>query len=134
MPSKRAKGTVAPEAAMRVAEGIGEAIGQIVNHLESLDAERAKAYAQLLALQERLNAHVIRFGQAIERVATTAASGRPTAGKRPRGNTRQPRARNASPAKTPPRRKKARIKCGVCGTPGHNARGHAKWESARSKK
>lgn len=133
MPSKRAKGAVAHEGATKVAEGIGEALGRIVNRLESLDAERARAYAQLLALQERLNAHVIRFGRAIERVATTAASGRRDADQRPRRNARRPHARSASLAKSTPRRKKARIKCGVCGTPGHNARGHAKWESARGK-
>ncbi len=90
MPSKRAKGTVAHETATRVAEGMGEALGQIVNRLESLDSDRERAYAQLLALQEHLNAQVIRFGRAIERVATTAASGRQDADQRPRRNARQP--------------------------------------------
>jgi hypothetical protein len=115
------------ETAAKVAEGIGEALARIVNRIESLDAEREKAYSQLLALQERLNVQAARFGKAVgEKVTTTAAAGR---------RMRERLGKKTSSAKKKRSGKKARIKikCGVCGTPGHNARGHAKWQAARRK-
>ena len=65
MPRKRTKEAIAHETATKVAEGIGEALARIVNRLESLDAERERAYKQLLGLQERFNAQVGRFGRAL---------------------------------------------------------------------
>ena len=117
MPRKRTKEEVAHETATRVAEGIGQALGRIVNRLGSLDAEREHAYEQLLAIQERLSAQVARFGRAIgrtEKTRETSATGRSVETK---GTQRQ---------------KKVRIKCGICGTPGHNARGHARWNASKS--
>ena len=105
MPRTRSKKQGAHDTATRVAEGIGEALARIVNRLESLDAERDRVYKQLLALQDRVNPQT---------------ASRRTTKKKTRSKTRRPR-------------KKAQIKCGICGTPGHNARGHAKWKASRAK-
>ena len=128
-------------AATKVAEGIGEALGRIVNRLESLDADRDRAYEQLLALQERLNEQVLRFGRAVGRTMTTAPAGRPEADRRP-GRRRRQRpvppegsAQSEITQRSRPVNKgtPSRIRCGVCSTPGHNARGHARWDASRRK-
>lgn len=111
------------ETAAKVAEGIGTALGRMVNRLEALDAEREKVYTQLLALQERLNVQVARAGKAVGDKVPTAAGVRRTLQSR--------RGKQTTPKKPP--RTKARIRCGVCGTVGHNARGHARWQAAKSK-
>ncbi len=111
------------ETAVKIAEGIGDALGRIVNRLESLDAEREKVYGQLLALQERLNVQVDRAGKALGGTVTTPAA--------PRRGLRS-RLGKKTTAKTKVRRK-ARVRCGVCGTLGHNARGHARWQAAKNK-
>ncbi len=109
------------EAAGKVAESIGAALGRMVNRLEALDAEREKVYTQLLALQERLNVQVARAGKALgDKVPTTA------------GIRRTMRSRRGKKT-TPKKRAKARIRCGVCGTVGHNARGHARWQAAKNR-
>ena len=134
MPRKRTREAVAHETATKMAEGIGEALARMVNRLESLDSERERAYKQLLGLQERFNAQVARFGRALGRTVTTVSAGRTGAAGRQSKKTRRlaaksrPRATRKSPTKQ--RRKKRRIKCGICGTSGHNARGHAKWKAA----
>ena len=66
MARKRRKKVEAQQTAARVAEGIGEALASVVNRLESLEAEREKAYAQLVELQRRVNAQVFQFGRAID--------------------------------------------------------------------
>ena len=111
------------ETAVKIAEGIGDALGRIVNRLESLDAEREKVYGQLLALQERLNVQVDRAGKALGGTVPTPAA--------PRRGLRSRLGKKAT-AKTKVRRK-ARVRCGVCGTLGHNARGHARWQAAKNK-
>ena len=110
------------ETAGKVAESIGAALGRLVNRIEALDAEREKVYAQLLALQERLNVQVARAGKALGDKVPTAAGVRRT--------LRSRRGKKTTPKK--PARTKARIRCGVCGTVGHNARGHARWQAAKS--
>ena len=132
---KRTKEAVAHETATKVAEGIGEALARMVNRLESLDTERERAYKQLLGLQERLNAQVARFGRAIGRTVTTASAGRGRLrgrpGKKVRGGAAKSRSNATRKSPTAQSRKKGRIKCGICGTPGHNARGHAKWQASQ---
>ena len=76
MPRKRTKEAIARETATKVAEGIGEALASMVNRLEFLDAERERAYKQLLGLQGRFNAQVARFGRAIGRTVATKSSSR----------------------------------------------------------
>ena len=139
MPRKRTKEAIAHETATKVAEGIGEALARIVNRLESLDAERERAYKQLLGLQERFNAQVARFGRAmiIGRTVTTASAGRTGVrgrlSKKTRGVAAKSRSRITRKSPTKQGRRKGRIKCGICGTSGHNARGHAKWKAAQGK-
>ena len=134
VPRKRTEEAVAHETATKMAEGIGEALARVVNRLESLDSERERAYKQLLGLQEHFNAQVARFGRALGRTVTTVSAGRPRVrgqhSKKPRGLAAKSRSR--APRKSPTKQsgKKRRIKCGVCGTSGHNARGHAKWKAA----
>ena len=119
MPRKRTKKEeVAHETTTRVAEGIGQALGRIVNRLGSLDAEREHAYEQLLAIQERLSAQVARFGRAIGRTEKTREISATGCSVGTKGKQRQ---------------KRVRIKCGICGTLGHNARGHARWKASQSK-
>lgn len=149
MPKKpRARGASTGDTATKVAENIGEALAHVVNRLESLDAERDKAYAQLLALQERLNAQVARFGHTVgSRVTAASADGRRIASRLKRKAKRAvvkrrikkrgpKRAAKKASKKTAPAtraRKKSRVTCSICGTSGHNARGHAKWQAARNK-
>ncbi len=133
MPRKRTKEEVAHETATQVAEGIGEALGRIVNRLESLDAEREHAYEWLLAIQERLNAQVARFGRGIGRTTRGASPARTSVPRQPSKKTREISAKSRSvETKAKQHRKKVRIKCGICGTPGHNARGHARWKRRRA--
>lgn len=119
MSKTRSNPPAAAEAAARVAEGIGEALARIVNRIESLDAERAGE--QLVAWLRRVNEHIGRLerviGGAPETTARTATSNQAGARMRPVGT-----------------QQKAPIKCGVCGTPGHNARGHAKWQASQDEK
>ena len=137
MPRKRTKEAIAHETATKVAQGIGEALARIVNRLESLDAEREGAYKQLLWLQGRFNAQVGRFGRALGRTMTTVSAGR--AGvrgrhrKKTRGVSAKSRSRITRKSPTKQGRRKRRIKCGICGTSGHNARGHAKWKASQGK-
>ena len=106
-----------------MAEGIGEALAHLVNRLEALDTEREKAYDQLVALQERLNLQVVSFSKAFgKRLADTATAGRRAGGRRAKQKSSKKGARQ-----------KGRVKCSVCGTLGHNARGHAKWKKAQAK-
>ena len=119
MPRKQRNGSVAQETATKVAEGIGEALARIVNRIESLDTERARAYSQLLVLQKRLNTKVARFGRAIGQKVTASAA----RSARSRGPARK--------TATRPGRQKRQVTCGTCGTRGHNARGHAKWKAAQ---
>ena len=135
MPEKRTREAVVHDTATKVAEGIGEALARAVNRLESLDVDRERAYQQLLELQERLNAQVARFGRVIGRTVTVTSSApegvRSRLGQQPRGAAADARRGRRSPAKQG--RKKGRITCGVCGTPGHNARGHARWKASQGK-
>ena len=134
MVRKRKTTASSGEAAARVAEGIGEALARVVNRLESLDAEREKAYGQLVELQRRVNTQVTRFGRAFGRKVSSAES---ELGGRPRKTVKQAKTtvRKARRAATKRKRSagktKTTIKCGICGTRGHNARGHAKWEASR---
>ena len=136
---KQTRGTSVDGTAAKVAEGIGEALGRIVNRLESLDADRDRAFEQLLVLQERLNEQVLRFGRAVGKTMTAAAQGRSEvhrpSGRPPRPASTQRSVKGESTQRTKQAKKGApsRIKCGVCGTPGHNARGHARWEASRRK-
>ena len=125
MPRKRTKTAVSHETATKVAEGVGEALARAVNRLESLDAERARAYAQLLALQERLNVQVARLGRAIGRTMTSASPGRAGGRGRPRVKTPGVAAKRPATGRKPPT-------CSICGKPGHNAQGHAKWKASKS--
>ena len=129
MPRKRASEAVTDDAATRMAEGIGQALARVVNRLESLDAEREKAYRQLLKLQDRLNKEVARVGHAIGqrvgRVGGGRTRGRPAA---------KPHSKQTKTVVTKRGRTEKRITCGICGTPGHNARGHAKWEASRDRR
>ena len=133
MAKKPTKEAFAHETAAKVAEGIGEALARIVNRLESLDAERETVYKQLLGLQKRFNKQVARFGEAIGQRITTPTNGHPGVGRRPRKKARRAGAKRRSKttrkAATRPDRKKP-ITCSICGTPGHNARGHSKWEAS----
>ena len=132
MPSKRTKEAAAQAAATKVAEGIGEALAGIVNRIESLDAERENVYTQLLGLQKRFNTQVARFGDAIGQRMTAATDAARSPGRSPK-KARRTTAKRASTRKaaTPRSRTKAPIKCGICGTSGHNARGHAKWKASQ---
>ena len=133
MPNKRTKEAVAQEAATKVAEGIGEALAGVVNRLESLDAERENFYKQLLGLQKGFNKLVARFGDAMGQRVTGAATARPGGGRsRQKARTAEKRA-STRKAATPRPRRKGSITCSICGTPGHNARGHAKWEASQSR-
>ena len=122
MPKKRTQQKAAHDTAIRVAESIGEALGRIVNRLESLDADRERAYEQLVALQKRLNEQVARFGRALGRTPPGAQSAK---------KSRRTAAKSRSGRKSSPARKKARVTCSICGTAGHNARGHAKWQASQ---
>ena len=137
VPRKRTREAVAHETATKMAEGIGEVLARMVNRLESLDAERARAYKQLLGLQERFNAQVARFGRAIGRTVTTAPAGRTGVrgrlSKKTRGVAAKSRSRITRKSPTKQGRRKGRIKCSICGTSGHNARGHAKWKASQGK-
>jgi hypothetical protein len=131
VPSKRTKEAIAQETATKVAEGIGEALAGIVNRLESLEAERENVYKQLLGLQKRFNTQVTRFGEAIGQRMTGATSGH-GAGRSPRKVRRTAEIRvSTRKTATPRSRKKAPITCGICGTSGHNARGHTKWKASQ---
>ena len=135
MPHAPKKEAAAREAATKVAEGIGEALARVVNRLESLDAERGRVYTQLLALQERINKQVSRFGDTLGRTmstATTSRSGDAGLASRTRRGAAKRRRKTTRTAATGAARKRP-ISCGICGTPGHNARGHAKWEASRAK-
>ncbi len=133
--------TTTEDKTTKVAEGIGRALAKVVNRLESLDTERDKAYAQLLTLQARLNTQVARLGRTIGQkaraVAKRQAPGRPvgrgTTTARPA--TRHPgRATSRSKPAVPKRgRTKKTVTCGICGTGGHNARGHAKWQASKNR-
>ena len=133
--------TTTEDKTTKVAEGIGRALARVVNRLESLDAEREKAYAQLLTLQARLNTQVTRLGRTIGQKARTVAKrqapGRPVGKGRLQGRpaTRRPRAAasRATPAAAKRTRTKKTVTCGICGTRGHNARGHAKWQAAKNR-
>ncbi len=131
MARKRTQKVEARQTAARVAEGIGEALARVVNRLESLDAEREKTYAQLVELQRRVNAQVSQFGRAIGQRVTTATAKSDLGGRLKK--RKKPKATSARrPRRTTAKRKTAgTIKCGVCGTAGHNARGHAKWEASK---
>ena len=133
MARKRRKKAEAQQTAARVAEGIGEALASVVNRLESLEAEREKAYAQLVELQRRVNAQVFQFGRAIGQRVSTAATG-PLGGRVKK--RKKPTATSARRRRTTAKRKTSAgtIKCGICGTAGHNARGHAKWEASKRRK
>ena len=136
MSKKRTTKTAARETATKVAEGIGEALARMVNRFESLDTDRERAYKQILGLQKRFNDQVARLGRAIERTVTTSQAGASPSdrlGKQTRGAARKSRARTSRKPPTTRGGKKSRISCGICGTPGHNARGHAKWEASQSK-
>lgn len=123
--------TTTEDKTTKVAEGIGRALAKVVNRLESLDTEREKAYAQLLTLQARLNAQVTRLGRTIGQKARTVGKGRLPE----RPATRRPRApaSRATPAAPKRTRTKKTVTCSVCGTRGHNARGHAKWQAAKNR-
>ncbi len=143
--------TTTEDKTTKVAEGIGRALAKVVNRLESLDTERDKAYAQLLTLQARLNTQVARLGRTIGQkaraVAKRQAPGRPVAKRqtpgRPVGRgrttarpaTRRPRAATSRSKPAAPKRGRTKktITCGICGTRGHNARGHAKWQAAKNR-
>ena len=132
MARKRTQKVEARQTAARVAAGIGEALARVVNRLESLDAEREKAYAQLVELQRRVNAQVSQFGRAIGQRVTTATAKSDLGGRLKK--RKKPIATSARrPRRTTAKRKisAGTIKCGVCGTAGHNARGHAKWEASK---
>ena len=132
MPRKRASQPVTDDAATRMAEGIGQALASVVNRLESLDTDREKAYRQLLKLQDRLNREVARLGRAIGQTVSRVGTGH-TRG-RPVTKRRRATKSDSKPTKvvaTKQRRNKKRITCGICGTPGHNARGHARWQASR---
>lgn len=135
MARTRRKEAAAREAATKVAEGIGEALARVVNRLESLDAERARVYKQLLALQERINKQVARFGDTLGRTMSTATTSRSgeagQASKKTRRGAAKRRPKTTRTSATGAARKRP-ISCGICGTPGHNARGHAKWETSRA--
>jgi hypothetical protein len=128
--------TTTEDKTTKVAEGIGRALAKLVNRLGSLDAEREKAYTQLLALQARLNTQVTRLGRTIGQKARTVAKrqapGRPAGKGRLPGPpaTRRPRATPAAATRT---RTKKTVTCSVCGTRGHNARGHAKWQASKNR-
>ena len=132
VPSKRTKEAVAQEAATKVAEGIGEALAGIVNRLESIDAERENVYKQLLGLQKRFNTQVARFGDAIGQRMTGATDAGRGAGRSPR-KARHTAEKRVSTRKAATSRscKKAPVTCGICGTSGHNVRGHAKWKASQ---
>ena len=133
MPRNRTNETEARDAATKIAEKIGEALAHIVNRLESVDVDRERAYKQLLELQSRFNTQVSHLGDVIgERV--NKATRRRTRPQSPRGKSaggsRTSRRKGSKSAGTPGRARN-RVKCGICGTPGHNARGHAKWQASR---
>ena len=134
--------TTTEDTTTKVAEGIGRALAKVVNRLESLDAEREKAYAQLLTLQARLNTQVTRLGRTIGQKARTVAKrqapGRPVPKRQPPGRpvaTRRRRAAKpgAKPGTSTRGGTKKTITCSVCGTPGHNARGHARWQASKNR-
>ncbi len=127
MLNKRKREAAAHEAATKVAEGIGEALAGIVNRLDSLDTERDNVYRQLLSLQKRFNRQVARFGEAIGQTVTT----RPP--RKARGTATKSAKKTTRRATTSRTRQKSPPRCGVCGTVGHNARGHAKWEASQGK-
>ena len=132
MPDKRTTEAVAQEAAMKVAEGIGEALAAIVNRLESLDAEREKVYRQLFGLQKRFNTQVARFSDAIGQRVTPAAKARGgRSGRSQKARRKAEKKTSARKAATPRPRKKSPVTCGVCGASDHNARGHAKWQASQ---
>lgn len=131
MAPTRRKEAAAREAATKVAEGIGEALARVVNRLESLDAERARVYKQLLGLQERINKQVAHFGDALGRTKSTGTTGRSGDESRAQGEVVKRRATTTRTTTKGAGRKRP-ISCGICGTPGHNARGHAKWEASRA--
>ena len=124
--------TTTDDKTTKVAEGIGRALAKVVNRLESLDAEREKAYAQLLTLQARLNTQVTRLGRTIGQKARTVATrqppGRPVASRR-----RRAAKPGAKPGTSTRGGTKKTITCSVCGTPGHNARGHARWQASKNR-
>ncbi len=133
--------TTTEDKTTKVAEGIGRALAKVVNRLESLDTERDKAYAQLLTLQARLNTQIARLGRTIGQraraVAKRQAPGRPVGRDRSiaRPATRRRRAAKpgAKPGTSTRGRTKKTITCSVCGTPGHNARGHARWQASKNR-
>ncbi len=128
MARKRKRTAGSGQTATRVAEGIGEALAKVVNRLESLDAEREKAYAQLVELQRRVNTQVSRFGRVIgQRVATAAKT--EFGGRLKKRSSKATRTRRTR--RTTSKRAAGTIKCGICGTAGHNARGHKKWEASK---
>lgn len=135
MPNTRKKEAAAHEAATKVAEGIGEALAGIVNRLESLDTERESVYRQLLGLQKRFNPQVARFGEAIGQTVTTRATKPVGKGRRPpkkaQGSAAKSAKKTTRRATTSRTRQKSPVRCGICGTVGHNARGHAKWEASQ---
>ncbi len=125
------KPTATKDKTTEFAERIGRTLAKVVNRLESLDDEREKSYNQLLTLQARLNTQVARLVRTIDRTAHTGGT-RP-APVRPAA-TRRPRAAKSSSKPTATKRGGAKktITCGICGTRGHNARGHAKWQASRN--
>ncbi len=152
MAAKRTSGTGAADRVTRIAEGIGEALAGLVNRLEKIEKidtlgdARARAYAQLLELQRRVNEQVTRFGRSLRPSGGTASAGgaRRRQGTVPRANrpgaptTARPTAARAPRSRSGPKKskksetsKKREVTCSVCGALGHNARGHARWQAAR---
>ena len=133
---KKRKRATGQDQATKSAERIGESLARMVNRLEGLDRDRERAYQQLLALQRRMNERVAWLGRAI-RKKTGAASASDIrfdeVAPKPSDTVAKPRVRRAVTSPETSRKKDSARRCGVCGTPGHNARGHASWQASQGK-
>lgn len=115
-------------------------LDQLEERLKSLTSEREGIVKQLLEIRNRAGRLLAQAGHPVD-------EGVPQG--RRRGRPRKTAAAVAAPTKRrgrPPKTAEAgaggkqrgrpagsKVKCKICGTIGHNARGHAKWEAAQGK-
>ena len=116
MAAKHTSGTGIADAVTRIAEGIGEVLGRVVNRLEKMD--KIDKVDRLGAAQAGADGTRHRVGSQAKRPGAPTAS-RQTA-------VRAPRSQSGSQKAT-----KRTVTCSVCGALGHNARGHARWHASQ---
>ena len=92
------------------AEDLGTFLGNVEANVKDWSAERNQIGERLLHIRDSATRLLTELGHQFE-------EGRKKGAKRGR----------------PAGKKRAKSRCKICGTVGHNARGHAKWKAAKKK-